>query len=114
MQNKSKNPPNWWDIYPQGTKEGDEEQEVFSILTRHKTYVWRSLAQIAKEAKISKERAEEILHKYLMKNMVFQSPTNEDNWGYWTNHPELVRKKEGSNTDKDHENRINKITNTNN
>jgi hypothetical protein len=108
MKNKTKTPPKWTQVYPQGTKQGDEEQDVFICLARHPKWVWRSLAQIAKEAKISKERAEEILYKYWKKNMVFQNPANEDQWGYWERVPEMLPKEEESITARDHNNRIGK------
>lgn len=88
-----KTPPNWYDIYPRGTKEGDEEQKVFTSLARNNKWVWRSVSAIAKEVNLSKERVEEILYKYLKKNMVFQNPKNEDQWGYWSNVPEMLSNK---------------------
>lgn len=101
-----KNPPKWTQVYPHGTKEGDEEQGVFVCLCRSKKWKFRSLAQIAKEAGISKERAEEILYKYWQKNMVFQNPLNEDQWAYWESVPDMVPEEEASITDLDHEDRI--------
>lgn len=85
-------PANWYDLYPRGTKEGDEEEKIFNSLARHTTWKWRSVSAIAKDTGISKERVEEVLYKYYKKNMVFQNPKNEDQWGYWSNHPELLNK----------------------
>lgn len=85
-----KNPPNWYDVYPKGTKEGDEEQKVFTSLARNNKWIWRSVSAISKEVNLSKERVEEILYKYFKKGMVFQNPKNEDQWGYWSNVPEML------------------------
>jgi len=88
-----KNPPNWYDVYPKGTKEGDEEQKVFTSLARNNKWIWRSVSAISKEVNLSKERVEEILYKYFKKGMVFQNPKNEDQWGYWSNVPEMLDSK---------------------
>ena len=103
---KSGNPPKWVNVYPQGTKEGDEEQLVFISLARNPKYEWRSVATIAKESGLSKERVEEILAKYYKKGMVFQSNKNEDLWAYWERVPQLVYDDQGSVSDKDKKNRV--------
>lgn len=103
---KSKTPPKWVNVYPQGTKQGDEEQGFFIALSRNPKWKWRSTAQLAKESGLSRERVDEILAKYWKKGMVFQSPTNEDHWGYWECVPEMLPKEEKSVTDKDHDDRI--------
>lgn len=108
MNKKSKLPPKWTEVYPQGTKEGDEEQGFFIALARNSKWQWRSTAQLAKEAKISKERVDEILNKYWKKGMVFQNPSNEDQWGYWERVPEMLPKELESITSKDHNDRIKK------
>lgn len=113
MNNKKKWPPKWTQVYPRGTKAGDEEQDVFICLSRHHTWTFRSVAQIAKEANITKERAEEILYKYWQKNMVFQNPLNEDQWGYWERNLDLVPEPETSITEEDHQNRIEKFKKNN-
>lgn len=81
---KSKLPRKWIDVYPQGTTEGDEEQKFFIALARSK-WDWRSVGMLAKETGLTKERVEEIIQKYynMKPPMVIQSPSNEDNWGYW-------------------------------
>ena len=84
---KSKKPVRWSEVYPQGTKEGDEEQAFFISLSRNPKYVWRSTSGIANEANLSKERVEEIIDKYLKMHMVYQHPQNDDNWGYWERVP---------------------------
>lgn len=106
MKPKKKYPPKWTQVYPHGTKEGDEEQGVFICLSRHHKWKFRSVAQIAKEAGISKARAEEILYKYWKKGMVFQNPDNEDQWGYWESIPEFLPDEEISITEEDHNTRI--------
>ena len=111
MKKKLKTPPKWIDVYPQGSKEGDEEQEFFISLSRNPKWCWRSTAQIAKEAKLSKERVDELLEKYWKKGMVFQNSSNEDQWGYWERVPELLPEIKDSITKKDQDDRIKKITN---
>lgn len=86
---------NWYDVYPRGSKEGDEEEKVFISLSR-KVWAWRSIGSISKESGLSKERVEEILYKYYKKGLVFQNPKNEDQWGYWDRVPEMLDKKKKS------------------
>lgn len=107
MKIKTKTPPKWTSVYPQGTKEGDEEQGFFISIARNPKWQWRSTAQIAKESKLSKERVDEILNKYWKKGMVFQNPANEDQWGYWERVPEMLPVEEESITSRDHNGRIN-------
>ena len=99
-------PKRWTDVYPQGTAEGNEEQKAFIALARHPEYEWRSVAAVAKESGLSKQRVEEILQKYYKKGMVFQSPKNEDLWGYWERVPDMLKDDGGSITEKDHEERV--------
>lgn len=108
MKNKSKTPPKWTSIYPQGTKQGDEEQDFFIVLSRHPTYKWRSTITIAKETNLSKERVEELINKYWKKGMIFQNPKNEDQWGYWERVPEMLPQTHNSITKQDQNDRINK------
>lgn len=105
MSNKN-NPPKWTEVYPQGTKQGDEEQDLFIALARNPKWQWRSTAQLAKETGLSKERVEEILNKYRKKGMVFQNPSNEDQWGYWERVPEMLPKVKKSLTAIDQKKRI--------
>ena len=111
MKNKVKTPPKWTAVYPQGTKQGDEEQDFFISLSRNPKWQWRSTASIAKEAKLSKERVEEIIAKYYKKGMIFQNPANEDQWAYWERVPDMLPQQEDSITSKDHNDRINKQKN---
>lgn len=106
MSNKKKYPPKWTEVYPHGTKTGDEEQEFFIALARNPKWQWRSTAQLAKESKLSKVRVEEIIMKYLKKGIIFQNPANEDQWGYWERVPEMLPKDKKSITSEDQKNRI--------
>lgn len=103
--------PKWIDVYPQGTKSGDEEQRFFICLARHPTYTWRSVAAIAKEASLTEERVEQIISKYFKKKMVYQNPDVEDQWGYWervlTKKPDLIPDLPTSISGTDKKNRIN-------
>lgn len=101
-----KNPKKWTDVYPQGCKEGDEEQAFFIALARNVKWQWRSTAAVAKEANLTKERTEELMMKYYKRGMVFQNPDNEDQWGYWERVPHMVPKDDGTITQKDHNDRI--------
>ena len=83
-------PKKWIDVYPQGTKDGDEEQKFFIALARNPKYDWRSAAAVAKESGLSIERTEQIIEKYVKKGLVFQSPKNNDHWGYWERVPEML------------------------
>jgi len=102
-------PKKWSDIYPHGTKEGDEEFAFFVSLARNAKYVWRSTAGIANETNLTKERVEEIIQKYLKLNMVYQHPKNDDNWGYWARvPPEMLPKEHKSLVSKDQKQRMSK------
>ena len=106
LEVKMAKPKKWEDVYPQGTKAGDEEQKFFVSLARHPKWVWRSTSAISKESGLSKERFEEILKKYEKKGMVFNNPQNEDQWGYWVRVPEMLPKDDDSITAKDQKQRI--------
>ncbi|MEI7485793.1 MAG: helix-turn-helix domain-containing protein [Chryseobacterium sp.] len=96
----------WTDIYPQGCKEGDEEQGFFIALSRHPKWTWRSVSQISKESALSKQRVEEIIQKYHKRGMIFQSPSNDDMWGYWENHKDMIPEDGKSVTSEDHKSRM--------
>jgi hypothetical protein len=100
--------PKWPDVYPQGCKAGDEEQEFFIALGRNIKWQWRSVAAIAKESGLSKERVEELLNKYWKKGMVFQNPQNDDQWAYWERVPQMVPNDVQSINDEDRKNRVKK------
>ena len=99
-------PKKWTEVYPQGTLEGDEEARFFKSLARNPKYDWRSTAAIAKESGLGQRRVEEIISKYLKKNMVFQSPSNEDHWGYWERVPHMLPEEYRSASDADKDKRI--------
>lgn len=103
----NKKPPKWTNVYPQGTKEGDEEQKFFIALARHPKYDWRSVSAIAAEAGLTKKRVEEIISKYYKKGLVFQNPKNTDQWGYWERVPHMLKDDDSSLVKKDQEKRIN-------
>jgi hypothetical protein len=102
-------PKKWTDVYPHGTKEGDEELKFFISLARNQKYQWRSISAISKETGLTKERVEEIIAKYYKKGMVFQNPKNEDQWGYWERVPEMLPKAQKTISQKDQDDRINKV-----
>lgn len=99
-------PKKWTEVYPQGTAEGDEEARFFKSLARNPKYDWRSTAAIAKESGLDQRRVEEIISKYLKKSMVFQSPSNEDHWGYWERVPHMLPEEYRSASDADKDKRI--------
>lgn len=103
-------PKKWTDVYPHGTKEGDEEREFFISLARKPKYQWRSVSAISKESNLTKERVEEIINKYYKKGMIFQNPKNEDQWGYWERVPEMLPKAQKSISKKDQDDRIGKLS----
>jgi hypothetical protein len=99
-------PPKWVNVYPHGTKVGDEEQKFFIALGRHPKFAWRSVSAISKETGLSKERVEQIIEKYLKRGMLFQSPKNEEQWGYWERVPEMLDKDKSSIAIEDQKDRI--------
>lgn len=99
-------PKKWTEVYPVGTREGDEEARFFRSLARHPKYEWRSVAAISKESGLSKDRTEHIISKYFKLKMVFQNPKNEDHWGYWERVPDMLPDEYVSISDKDKLDRI--------
>ena len=81
----------WTDVYPQGTDEWDQEQAFFIALARNSKWQWRSTAALAKESVLTQKRVEEIINKYVKRNMVFKNPNNDDQWAYWERVPEMLR-----------------------
>jgi hypothetical protein len=84
------NPPHWYNVYPQGTKKGDEEAKFFKVLARDPKYKWRSTSAIAKEAGLSKQRTEEIVSKYIKLGVIIPSKKNENSWAYWERVPKTL------------------------
>ena len=104
-------PAKWTDVYPHGTKEGDEEMAFFIALARSK-WEWRSTGSLVRESGLSKERVEEILSKYLQCNppLIYMSETKEDHWAYWQRVPQLNQTK-NSLANADHDKRIKRHAN---
>ena len=103
-------PKKWVDVYPSGTREGDEESRFFRSLARHPKYEWRSVAAVSKESGLSKERVEKIIKKYFDMGMVFQNPKNEDHWGYWERVPQMLPETKDSIAEEDKKERIKRQT----
>ena len=101
-------PRPWSDVYPQGTKEGDEEQAFFTALSRNKE-VWPTTDALAHQTGLSKQRIDEIINKYIRRNMVFQHERHDNKWAYWERVPDRVVDDPISLKDKDHKDRINKL-----
>lgn len=102
-------PPKWTSIYPVGTLEGDEEFAFFVSLARNPKYDWRSTTGIATDSKLTKERVEQIIDKYLKLGLVFPHPKNDDSWGYWERIPvDILPKKYQSLVTKDQKQRMKK------
>ncbi len=96
----------WHDIYPQGTKEGDEEFKFFCALSRHPEHHWRNTSVLSKETGLTRERVEEIIDKYYNMGMIFAHPKKDDHWGYWERVPESIPEEKKSICEKDHELRL--------
>jgi hypothetical protein len=100
-------PPHWHDVYPAGTKEGDEEFTFFIALTRHpKKLPWRSTSMLVKETGLSPEKVDRLIAKYEKLGMIFINPKNDTQWGYWELNQELVPEQKISIRDKDHIERL--------
>jgi hypothetical protein len=108
-------PKKWHEIYPYGTKEGEEEAKIFRALSRHSKVDWRSTAAIIKATGLSRERVEEIINKYvnLVKPpLLYAHPSNDEHWGYWERCPEVLEKDERNISQKDKDNRVDKHLST--
>ena len=86
-----KKPKKWTEVYPQGTKEGDEEQKFFISLARHPKWPYRSTSTIVQETGLSPERVEEIIEKYLKMGLIFSHESNEGDWVYWERDLEVLK-----------------------
>lgn len=98
----------WWEIYPQGTEEGDEETRFFISLCRNQEFRYRTVEEIAHESGLSKIRVEELIEKYVALDLIISNPNDPDMWGYW----ERIGKKdveEKTIVEEDHESRIKKV-----
>lgn len=104
-------PKKWTEIYPYGTKEGDEEAKFFKHLARHPKYDYRSVSQLIKSTGLTKERIEEIISKYAEgydPPLIYPHPTNDDHWGYWERCPDQVKTDHRGISRKDKDQRIDK------
>lgn len=104
-------PKKWHEVYPYGTKEGDEEAKVFRSLSRHSKYDWRSTGAIVKDTGLTRERVEEIIDKYVNKvrpALIYAHPSNEDHWGYWERVPDVLKKDNRNISAKDKDSRVDK------
>lgn len=103
-------PKKWYDVYPYGTKGGDEEAKVFRALSRHPKFDYRSTGAIMKATGISRERIEEIIDKYMTCDppLIFAHPSNEEHWGYWERCPDRLKDDDRDIAKKDKEDRIDK------
>lgn len=99
----------WTEIYPQGTKEGDEEYAFFIALERHAKLIWRSTASLAHDSGLDKVRVEKIIEKYYKLGMIFANPKNDESWAYWERMPkDALPKKAESLVEKDQKSRMQK------
>lgn len=97
----------WWEVYPQGTKEGDEETRFFIALSRKPEFKYRSVEEIAAESGLSKVRVDELIQKYVSLGMISANPSDPEMWGYW----ERINKKDSkpkSIVEEDHDCRVKK------
>jgi len=76
-------PKCWWEVFPQGTRDGDEESRFFCAIARHPDFKYRSVEKLSEEAQLSKSRVEDIISKYAPLGMILQNPKDPDQWGYW-------------------------------
>ncbi len=70
---------------PRGTDEALEEQNVFGALAKAGNRVWATIAELAKETKLSEDRVRQVLAKYSNRKVVFQHPNQPDTWALWQN-----------------------------
>lgn len=104
-------PKKWTEVYPYGTKEGDEEAKFFKALARHQKYDYRSIPQLIKITGLSQERLEEIIDKYATRYdppLIVPHPQNEDHWGYWERCQDQLKTDQRNISQKDHDKRIDK------
>ena len=97
----------WYDVYPYGTKEGDEECRFFCAIARHPDFKYRSVEKLAEESRLSKSRVEEIITKYAPSGMVTQNPKEPDQWGYFERVG--IKKSESDILDEEHNARLKKV-----
>lgn len=104
-----KTPKKWTEIYPYGTKEGDEEAAFFRAIARNPKYEYRSVAAIVKTSGLSRERVEQIINKYANKiqpPLIYPNPKNDDHWGYWERCQDDLKSDDRSLGKKDKDSRV--------
>lgn len=104
-------PKKWHEVYPHGTKEGDEEAKLFRALCRHHKYDYRSISALVQATGLSQQRVEEIIDKYVNKitpPLIYPHPTNEDHWGYWERCADQVKTDRRNISQKDQDRRVDK------
>lgn len=104
-------PKKWHEVYPYGTKEGDEEAKVFRALSRHQKYDYRSTGAIQQATGLSQQRIEEIIDKYMNHfnpPLIVAHPTNEDHWAYWERCPDQLKKDRRNISQKEQDRRVDK------
>lgn len=68
----------WYKVYS-----GDDECRFFKVLCRHPKFPWRTVKSIAKNAKLTIERTEEIAEKYVISGQVLQSSKDPSKFAYF-------------------------------
>lgn len=109
MSKSASTPKKWVDVYPYGTKEGDEISKFFRALIRDPKYTYRSVSAISKTSGLDKERVEEIIEIYATKfkpPLVYQHPSRPDMWGYWELNPDVLKTDNRTLAEKDRDRRI--------
>ena len=73
-------PKHWWDVY-----NGDEECRFFKALSRGMpgTEGWRTTDGLAKSAKLTDKRVEEIASHYVKQGLVQTHSSEAGKWRYW-------------------------------
>ncbi len=76
-------PAKWWQVYPNGTRAGDEEAAFFQALAQRQDRVWATVGQLIEETVLPQERIHQIIQKYQATGMVVASVESPGLWGYW-------------------------------
>jgi hypothetical protein len=104
-------PKKWPEVYPHGTKEGDEEAKFFKALARHHKFQYRSIAALQQSTGLPRERIEEMIDKYTNRYdppLIYPHPTNEDHWGYWERCQDQLKTDKRNISQKDQDGRVDK------
>ena len=100
-------PKKWTEVYPHGTKEGDEEVDFWYAIARDRSTEWLSVSQIARTSRLPELRVKQLITKYssFQPPLVIVCPSLPGYFGYWQRVPDSIEEKI-SITKKDHINRI--------